>query len=492
MEKEGTTSTAGNLVSSNIERGGVNGEGTIVTNDEVRNGGEVVDELIPYESIRIPETLWVERLQDLGCQKESVVKWTYRMNRVMPFGPKENVLYYEHLSATAIDIVKNINLQKKEGIGWKRFPKNVSDVKFSILKVLINLRKYDDVSKTYELEQERVLGLLETQYGLGVSAQTVEDNDKLRLYGLLFLPHNFSKLCRLVRGVGSRQDMDDPERSIKGAFEEIAHEFNNELLSVVIPAKASDVEGIINGDMDANELSRIRIKRDGKWCEKVYRTVLAEYKAMLHKWYKGTGGGSGNSVMFEEWSDEKKDKYDVIVEQYDHADVNGRPSILIDNYSKKKYLTIIFLWDEEKDYILGSKYNPFSIGIGEAGVIDVEDGTEVSQLTGRSSPEKSKVKMSPAEEASALVASVFSLVNEKKDAVKDDKSIEGQSLPELMKLHEMYLANFNFKKDNGMMTDEVKIGMMNKMERIFEIIEERSAGKKRTLDDIDNSSNNVS
>ena len=43
-----------------------------------------------------------------------------------------------------------------------------------------------------------------------------------------------------------------------------------------------------------------------------------------------------------------------------------------------------------------------------------------------------------------------------------------------------------------MITDEVKIGMMNKMERIFEIIQERSVGKKRTFDDLDNSSNTVS
>ena len=207
---------------------------------------------------------------------------------------------------------------------------------------------------------------------------------------------------------------------------------------------------------------------------------------------QGNRWGSGNSIIFEDWSVEKKGKYDIIVEEYDHADVNARPSVLIDNYSRKKYLTIIFLWDKEKDYILGSKYNPLNIGIGEAGVIDAEDSTKVSQLTGRSSPEKSKTKLSPAEEASALVANVFSLVNETKDTVKDNKSIEDQSLPELMKRHEIYLANFNFKKENGMMTDEVKISMMNKMERIFEIIEERSVGKKRTFDDLDNSSNTVS
>ena len=84
-------------------------------------------------------------------------------------------------------------------------------------------------------------------------------------------------------------------------------------------------------------------------------------------------------------------------------------------------------------------------------------------------------------------------MNEKTESNKEDTmGIEGQSLAELMKLHEMYLSNFNFKKENGMLTDENKVSMMQKMDRIFEIIEARSSGKKRSIDDIDNNSNNVS
>ena len=465
---------------------------TIVTNGEI--GDTAADECapIPYENIRIPDELWDERLQDIGCRKEYVVKKTYRMNQVMPFGPKEDQLYYVHLSAIVIDLVKNINTEKKDGLGWKRFPKNATDIKFSILKILMNLRKFEEENNRYVLDQDRVIGLLETQYGLGVSAQTIEDNDKLRIYGLLFIPTNYHKLCRLGRGVGSRHDLDDPEKSIKGIFEQIAHEFNNENIVVELPAKAEDIEQINDEDLDANDPARVRINRDGRWCEKVYRTVLTEYKAMLYKWYKGTGGGSGVSTMFQNWSDEKKDRYDVIVEEYDHSNVKERPSILIDNYSKKKYLTIIFLWDEEKDYILGSKYNPVSIGIGEAGIINMEEETTVSQMTSRSPPPKVKGTMSSAEEATALVASVFSLVNVKQESSKEDMAIEEQSLAELMKLHEMYLSNFNFKKDNGMMTEDVKVKMMNKMDRILEIIEERSAGKKRSIDEVDNISNKVS
>ena len=181
------------------------------------------------------------------------------------------------------------------------------------------------------------------------------------------------------------------------------------------------------------------------------------------------------------------------MEQYNHSNVRERPHILINNYNKKRYLTIIFLWDEEKDYIIGSKYDPLKIGIGEAGLIDTEDGTEVSQITAQSnSLDKVNIKLSPAEEASALVASMFSLVNEKNDTVKEDQAIERQSLPELMKLHEIYLANFNFKKDNGMLIEEGKISIMNKIERIFDTIEERSNSKKRGIDAVGNSKENIS
>ena len=41
-------------------------------------------------------------------------------------------------------------------------------------------------------------------------------------------------------------------------------------------------------------------------------------------------------------------------------------------------MTIIFLWDELKDYILASKYDPLSIGTDEAGLAKVDDDDELS------------------------------------------------------------------------------------------------------------------
>ena len=81
------------------------------------------------------------------------------MNSVMSFRPKEDELYYKGFSATVIYIVKSIATEK-EGRGWKRFPRNVTDLKGSILKIIINLRKLYKENNTYMLYQDRLLGLL--------------------------------------------------------------------------------------------------------------------------------------------------------------------------------------------------------------------------------------------------------------------------------------------------------------------------------------------
>ena len=61
--------------------------------------------------------------------------------------------------------------------------------------------------------------------------------------------------------------------------------------------------------------------------------------------------------MFQDWSTSMFNTCDIDPTAYDHFDIKMRPSILIENYSKKKmHLTMIFLWYETKDYILASKY----------------------------------------------------------------------------------------------------------------------------------------
>ena len=98
----------------------------------------------------------------------------------------------------------------------------------------------------------------------------------------------------------------------------------------------------------------------------IWDTTHVLYKAVLKNWFKGTGGGSGDSSLFEGWSDEKLEKCNIDPDTYDHTDIRNRPAILMDGYVKsKKYLTCIFLWDEKMEYLISSKYDPLRIGRGE-------------------------------------------------------------------------------------------------------------------------------
>ena len=217
---------------------------------------------------------------------------------------------------------------------------------------------------------------------------------------------------------------------------------------------------------------------------------------MLHKWYKGTGGGSGNSIMFIDWSVEKKDKYDIIVEEYDHVDVNGRPSVLIDNYSRKKYLTIIFLWDELTDMLLCSKYDPFKMGKGEAGFRQDSDSSphieqhdaSISGLSGTSDKKwknrRKRIKEQQIDQAKQIadqmahvVKTVIDLVNsgDQKVAVVekviDDKNsslaIENQSLDQLLSLMEYHKSYLKPLQDNNMCTPDEKESVFAEIKAIW-------------------------
>ena len=89
----------------------------------------------------------------------------------------------------------------------------------------------------------------------------------------------------------------------------------------------------------------------------IWETTLVSYKAALHSWNKGTGGGSGVITEFEKWDSDKLNTYNIDRDNYDHTDISSRPVILFDLYAKSKepYLTIICLWDKQIDNLLCSK-----------------------------------------------------------------------------------------------------------------------------------------
>ena len=158
--------------------------------------------------------------------------------------------------------------------------------------------------------------------------------------------------------------MDDVLYSPKEMFGKLSLDYNNDENHVQIPTAAEDLE--CYSSLDANETVRIKILRDWNWAKSVYTATMQEYKEILNQWNKGTGGGPGLLDKFELWGNEKCNKYDIDPSLYGHTDISSRPAILMDGYATRKpYLTCIFMWDEKKNFILSSKYQPLDIGSGD-------------------------------------------------------------------------------------------------------------------------------
>ena len=217
------------------------------------------ENLHPYSEIRIAEELWLSRIQDKGCAKEFLPKATYRQNKIPCYGPNDE--YYYELASIAIDYIKSINLRKVEGLGWDGFPKNMTDVKVKIVGLLLEYR-VSDADGMYHMNQSKLLQNLDTMWGSNNSASTLEDNDKIRVIGLLFLESNNEKLYRLSQGVQGRRDLDDPALSTKGIFQLLSLDFNNNEIKIELPDEAADVDGA--DELNPNDILRTRVRRDCK------------------------------------------------------------------------------------------------------------------------------------------------------------------------------------------------------------------------------------
>ena len=161
--------------------------------------------------------------------------------------------------------------------------------------------------------------------------------------------------------------------------------------------------------------------------------------------------------MFQDWSEEKLNKYDINPKIYDHTNVQDCPSILMDNYAKKrKYITIIFLWDEKKDLILASKYDPLKIGIGEAGTTRQGADAICALKDHETRSPRMKKKKTPEEEAQVMMKTVVDLFYEKEEAISvstmSDSFGKEETLSDLVKQHDMYMNNLKFHKENGTLT----------------------------------------
>ena len=114
-----------------------------------------------YANVVIPVVEWNNRLQDMGCTKDELKIKRYKGSLIPARGPKGSPIYYYHLASIAIDYVKNFKKEKDMGRGWNKVPKNQTDVKKKIVDRLLAMRKLSDSSRKYELDQNKLLDMLQ-------------------------------------------------------------------------------------------------------------------------------------------------------------------------------------------------------------------------------------------------------------------------------------------------------------------------------------------
>ena len=246
---------------------------------------------------------------------------------------------------------------------------------------------------------------------------------------------------------------------------------------------------------------------------------MTEYKALLHLWHKGTGGGPGLDIYFESWSDEKKEKYSIDTETYDHSNVAERPAILIENYShdtvKKPYLTVIHMWDELSSHLLSSKHDPFVHKKGEIGIAlssndDSESDMNTSadmQSTSSSNRKRSntnsvatpvsnikrrKKKRSTQKDSSSnaddndirgAIKAIINMNNPKQTEKKSKDApastrIEDLSLNELFEQMDNHKNHLKFLQDNSMCSTEEKAEIVSTIKEIYTIVSSRTKSNK--------------
>ena len=219
-------------------------------------------------------------------------------------------------------------------------------------------------------------------------------------------------------------------------------------------------------------------------------------------WHKGTGGGSGLDVYFESWSEEKRNKYDVDLETYDHTIVSKRPAICIENYNrdviKNPYLTIIHMWDEMSINLLSSKHDPFQKQTGKIGMEssseDEVTSTIASSSTASSSRKtKSNIKnvtpnsnlkrrkkkqrkliLSDGEEDDirGAIKAVLGMKESVSPVKKKSSSsrLEDMTHEELLAQIELHKSHLKFLQDNDMCTSPEKAEIVGRVKEIYKVI----------------------
>ena len=104
---------------------------TVDVDDEEEDGECVVVPIAktippspPFLNIRVNDDVWNKHLQDCGCEEKDLPAKRYKKAKILSVGPKGgDQTFYFNLPALAVDYVKKMLTQHKNGVAWFKLPK---------------------------------------------------------------------------------------------------------------------------------------------------------------------------------------------------------------------------------------------------------------------------------------------------------------------------------------------------------------------------------
>ena len=76
----------------------------------------------------------------------------------MALGTKDCPIYYFNLTAIAVDILQKLYSENEMGRGWKKLPRNKTDIKIKIVQRLLAMRKL--VDENFVLDQYKFIEMV--------------------------------------------------------------------------------------------------------------------------------------------------------------------------------------------------------------------------------------------------------------------------------------------------------------------------------------------
>ena len=172
--------------------------------------------------------------------------------------------------------------------------------------------------------------------------QRTTDNDRLRVFGILFL-EDLREHIPLVTGTHSsamsRSQLDAKNSTVKGVLQDVLIKFNDMDVEVCHPAawsKSDTVSRIgseVHATMNPNEMERILVPRTMDGIKSIISSTTKAYNNVMKNYTKRTGGGDGNVANFSNW------------QQRDPLTFRN-----YENYTKSSYLTWIHMWNKQFDH----------------------------------------------------------------------------------------------------------------------------------------------